>query len=257
MDIVIIGKVLQRLLLPPGGFILFGLILTLYLFIYKQKGRTLAALTTFFLYILSISPVAFCLIRPLESFCPPEPKVSGAPCEAVILLGGGAVKRADLSCGGSLGGAGAERLLTAAGLAEKEKLPLLISGGSWQQDGAAEAELSFKMLRALGVGGYGLILENKARTTNENARFSAAICGEKGYKKCYLVSSAYHMPRALLLFQKAFGPHGIVLVPFPCDYQTEEPPRFDAFSFLPDLNSLAVSTVAVKEYLGYLFALVS
>ncbi len=257
MDIVIIGKVLQRLLLSPGGFILVGFFLTVYLYAKRQKGRTAAALLTFFFYLFSLSPVAFCLIRPLESFCPPEPQVSGTPCDAVILLGGGAVRRADLAFGGSLGGAGAKRLLAAAGLAEKEKLPLLISGGSWQQDGVSEAELSFKMLRALGAGGYGLLVENKARTTQENARFSAAICGEKGYKKCYLVTSAYHMPRALLLFQKAFGPHGIVLVPFPCDYQTEEPPRFDAFSFLPDLSSLAVSTTAVKEYLGYLAALIS
>lgn len=255
MDRVILGKVLQGLLLPPGGFILLGLCLTIYLYIRKQRGRSVLLFITFFLYFFSTAPVAFCLLKPLELIYPPLAQPGSQSCQAVILLGGGAVSNAKLPAGGNLAGSSANRLLTAATLAQRQRLPIIVSGGALRPGGPVEAEVAAEALVNLGIGANQIIQEDRARNTQENADYVAALCKERGFKSCYLVTSAYHLPRAMFFFQKACKPLDISLVPLPCDYQVQDQPYFDGLSFLPSMDSLALSGLALKEYVGCLAGL--
>lgn len=60
------------------------------------------------------------------------------------------------------------------------------------------------------------------------------------------MTSAYHMPRSVLLFAR----EGVRVIPYPTDYKTDKDMVFDAFAFVPNINNLYNSAVALKEYYG-------
>ena len=94
-----------------------------------------------------------------------------------------------------------------------------------------------------------IITEEKSRNTYENARYAAAICREKGFKKPILVTAAYHMSRAGYVFQA----NGLNVTSFPAYRISSEKPRFTWRSFLPHYRSFVISSVAIREYLGTLY----
>ena len=59
------------------------------------------------------------------------------------------------------------------------------------------------VLRDLGIGSDRLILERKARNTAENAILAKELADPKPGQRWLLVTSAWHMPRAIGLFRKA------------------------------------------------------
>ncbi len=92
---------------------------------------------------------------------------------------------------------------------------LLISGGSGsllQEE--VEAELLGKYLISIGVNKDDILLESKSRNTYENALFSKELIQDNlSFKKILLVTSAIHMKRSLLCFNK----QGIAVIPFSVD----------------------------------------
>jgi len=62
-----------------------------------------------------------------------------------------------------------------------------------------------------------------------------------------LITSAYHMPRAIKTFQKA----GLSPIALPTDYQYEN--FYTILSFLPQAENLKKSNLAFHEYFGILF----
>lgn len=138
-----------------------------------------------------------------------------------------------------------ERVVVAFKLQKDTGLPLLISGGAPFSE-APEAEAAAAFLKELGVPENKLITEEKSRDTKENARFSLKICDEKGYKKIILLTSAYHLPRSVLLFSKAGTAE---IVPFPVARRSGGPRFFN--DYLP--GSGPDSRLALNEYLGLLY----
>ena len=55
----------------------------------------------------------------------------------------------------------------------------------------------------LGVDPARIIVEDQSRNTEENARFTAAIVHPEPKQRWLLVTSAFHMPRAIGVFEKA------------------------------------------------------
>jgi uncharacterized SAM-binding protein YcdF (DUF218 family) len=71
-----------------------------------------------------------------------------------------------------------------------------------------------------------------------------------------LITSAFHMPRALLIFEQ----EGIAVIPAPTDYLTVTAPEASVtwekllISLLPEAGNLEVTTRALKEYIGLIVA---
>ncbi|TIU18533.1 MAG: YdcF family protein, partial [Mesorhizobium sp.] len=82
--------------------------------------------------------------------------------------------------------------------------------------GEGDAETAPRLFAALGVTADRLILENRSRNTYENAVFTRELVTPKPGETWLLVTSAFHMPRAKALFDKA----GFATVPWPVDYRT-------------------------------------
>jgi uncharacterized SAM-binding protein YcdF (DUF218 family) len=98
----------------------------------------------------------------------------------------------------------------------------------------------------LGVPGEAITNEGKALNTIENIRNVRAIVGDG---RVALVTSAFHMPRALQLAARA----GLRAAAFPTDYQAVTENRLPWENWLPSVEGLRMSTAALKEIVALLF----
>ncbi len=95
-------------------------------------------------------------------------------------------------------------------------LRLLFSGG--QSDiidrGISVADAAREFYASMGVPPERVLYERAARTTYENAIFSALVPGVDKTQPWLLVTSAWHMPRSMALFRAA----GWNVTPYPVDF---------------------------------------
>ncbi len=239
----LLKKIIEAFVLPPGLYIVALAGMGHYLK-KRQMPAALACLALSGLMWVGSSKI-FCnaLMSPLEHAYSAPAKPEG---DVIVLL-----------CGGFRGGGKPfsaserlehgtlERAAAAFKLYKDTGLPVLISGGAPFSE-RPESEAAAAYLKELGVPENKLIREERSRDTEENARFSLKICGEKGYKKVILLTSAYHMPRSVLLFRKAGAAE---LVPFPVARRSGGP-RFYS-DYLPGGGLEARQ--AINEYLGLLY----
>ena len=110
-----------------------------------------------------------------------------------------------------------------------------------------EADAAGMVLRDLGIGSDRLLLERKARNTAENAMLAKQLADPKPGERWLLVTSAWHMPRAMGLFRKA----GFDVEAWPVDYRTAGPG--DAWIlFSSPVEGLRRLDFVVKEWVGLL-----
>jgi uncharacterized SAM-binding protein YcdF (DUF218 family) len=167
--------------------------------------------------------------------------------DVIVMLGAGATNDTnDVDGRGELSGFGANRLITTARLYKQTKLPIIVSGGAVFKDSGNEAEIAKRQLIALGVPEYKIFLENKSLNTEQNAKFTKKIMSLKKLKHPILVTSAFHMERAVLNFTRI----GIKVVPYPTDFQTNRNMSIYPNKFVP--ADFLNTRLALKEYLGIL-----
>jgi len=243
---IYILKFIAAFLLPPGLFVLLGIILSVYLWRRRQNfgcfAFSLSAVLTLLLYFSSTLLGAKLLGQPLENrYSQQEP----AAAQVIVVLGGGSVGSVpDGTERGGLMSAGAARL------AKQHSLPVLISGGQVFSDGASEALVAERILLQLGLPQEQIIVETQARTTKENAAYSAALCRERGYKNVLLLTSALHMPRSMQFFERYLGEQGIKVVAYPCDYTLNPQGKFNPRWLVPQLQAFDITCMALHEYVG-------
>lgn len=171
--------------------------------------------------------------------------------DGIVVLGGGMEGAINRARGGYELNNGGDRLVETAALAHRHPdAKVVISGGSGELilQGESDADSAPRLLIALGVDPTRLILENRSRDTYENAIFTRQMIQPKQGETWLLVTSAFHMPRAKALFDKA----GFPATPWPADYRTSG--REGIGLFVDNAtDSLQATTVAVREWIG-LFA---
>ncbi|RUV31421.1 MULTISPECIES: YdcF family protein [unclassified Mesorhizobium] len=196
------------------------------------------------LALSTLTSLGAMMLIPLEQRFPRPPlpeKVDG-----IIVLGGGLEGATNAVRGGyELNGAG-DRIVEAAVLARRfPTAKIVISGGTVQMlaEGEGDADTGPRLLTALGVTTDRLVLENKSRNTYENAVFTRELVTPKAGETWLLVTSAFHMPRATALFDKA----GFPTIPWPVDYMTTGKESIGAFF---PYSGLEVTTTAIREWIG-------
>src|SRR5262249_50634996 len=116
----------------------------------------------------------------------------------------------------------AERMTVVAELARRYPAArILFSGGSAAlifYEGN-EAEFAGQLLESFGIAHERIVLEDRSRNTVENAIFSKALANPKPGERWLVVTSAYHMPRAVGVFRKA----GFAVEAYPVDWRTRGP----------------------------------
>lgn len=171
--------------------------------------------------------------------------------DGIVVLGGGLEGAINKIRGGYELNSAGDRFVETAILARRyPDAKILVSGGSGELllDGEGDADTAPRLLTALGVAPERLILENKSRNTDENARFSMDLIKPQPGETWLLVTSAFHMPRSVGLFRKA----GFPVIPWPVDYRTS---GAEGIGFFVDnaADSLQNTTLGIREWIG-LFA---
>ncbi len=208
-------------------------------------GRLLIASGFALLYLVSISPVSDALIRPLERAYPPLDVTRKAKnADAIIVLGGGVRDLTWLGLAAEPSEMSLERVVAAVRLSHTEHLPLVLVGGNGDasKTGVSEAESMARAAAGLGVPRRDLIVIGKAQNTLESA---TAVRDRLKGKRIILVTSAFHMRRAVGLFNKK----GFQVIPAPCGYRGEQR-TLTSRSFIPRADCLSTSHAALGEYLS-------
>jgi uncharacterized SAM-binding protein YcdF (DUF218 family) len=214
-----LSKTVGVMLLPSNlmvGAGVAGLILLLTRF--YSIGRKLVAASLLLLAVCGFAPIGNLLLYPLESRFPPWDESRGAP-DGVIVLGGAIEPDLSAMHGTPVFGPSIDRLIAAAQLAHRyPNARILFSGGNGSLDStdpAREADFALPVFESLGISKDRLIMERRSRNTLENAEFSKALAAPKQGERWLLVTSAYHMPRAVGIFRKA----GFAVEPYPVDWR--------------------------------------
>lgn len=227
----------------PANFLLllalFGVVL-MWLGV-TRSGRALVSFVVALLLLISVVPVGGYMLAALEARFPAAP--DPADVDGIIVLGGAldaASYYANRGSGytGSIG-----RIIEAARLARRHpSARLIVAGGPELASGHSEAEAARDLLGELGVASDRIELETKSRNTSENAEFVKRIADPRRGQHWLLVTSAFHMPRAMGCFRAA----GFPIEAFPVDFQygAEAFPRFDLFDGLSEIK------YAIHEYVG-------
>lgn len=198
--------------------------------------------------------VSSLLIQSLEWRNLPQRELPDA--EAIILLGGSTQvptpprKTVEITEAG-------DRVLYAAHLYKEGKAPLIIATGgriSWLQNAPPEANSMKRLLTEIGVPASVIIEETQSLNTHQNAVYTQKILEKRGITRSLLVTSAVHMPRARLTFEK----QGIEVIPAPTDFlvtkmdwkQLQQTPQATLLNCIPQAERLQQTTRVLKEYLG-------
>ncbi len=232
-------------LLPPLSLVILlaaGLILR------RRRPRLsmsliLASATA--LYALSTPWMGGVLLKSLEISAPVRPEAL-ATADAIVILGGGRRVDAAEYGGDTLNGLSLERLRYAAHLHRASGLPLLVTGGRPGGGKLAEGEIMHAILR----DEYGIEarwVEDAALTTWDNARNAAALLQAAGVKRIALVTHAWHLRRAVPLFQAQD------LEVVPAGIQFSSTVLDSALDVIPTPVGLRDSTFALHEWLGILW----
>lgn len=232
-------RVIYAWLLPPGLF--FVLFCVAFFFFIKTKKNGWLVLPFIGMYLFSIYVVSSMLIKPLENWFkqPVIGDLNGA--QAIVILGGGSYYGVpDIDGQGQAAPCFANRLLAGIRLYKMLKVPIIISGTG------EEVKIAFRLLNVCGVEQKEIFTENRSQNTVQNAKFTKDLCQKNKFEKIILVTSASHLPRAAMLFQR----EGMHLIPYPTDYRTHGVKVMNLHVFTPTYESLSNSAVALKEYLG-------
>ncbi|MDU4961122.1 MAG: YdcF family protein [Sporomusaceae bacterium] len=202
----------------------------------------------FLIYLLSTVVIADSLIRSLETNHLPPVAVTA---DVIIVLGGGAtLDTPDVGGAGHLGAHAVSRLVTGIQLQRQLNVPLLVAGGQVFAFSGAEAQIMRRVAVGLGVPPERIIAETESLNTEQNARNVKKILKENGLQSPILVTSAFHMSRAVWFFER----QGVSVIPYPADYQVNQAGTFYWFQLLPNEGAFRNSCLALREYLGLLGA---
>lgn len=241
--------IFKQLLMPPGVFLLLILLAWL---CWSWRPRLAArglAIGLGGLWLMSLPVVVEYAARALER----EPALAevhwpqlAQRADVIVVLGSGR-EEADPAWGSDQPTATAlERMRYAARLHRASGLPLLLSGGLHYGRPPSEAGLMAESLqRDFGVPVRWL--EERSRTTWENALYSAELLREQGVRRVVLVTQASHMPRARWCFERA----GLEVVVAPLGF-VSVPNARPLGGWLPEGKALWQNTRLLNEALGQL-----
>lgn len=233
-------------ILPPGLFIVLLIILSVYLTKYSTRAAICVGVGTLIFYLLCTGFVAERLMGQLEKIYSPPEKIEETGADVIVLLGGGAIRDIkDVDGEGVLCASSSSRLLTAVRLQKKFNLPILLSGGQVYSDSASEALIYKRVLKSLGVPEDKILVEKESINTTQNAIFSAEILREKNLHHPIIVTSAFHMKRAVLNFSN----QGFEAIPYPTDFIVSQNPNFHYNKLRPQAEALLLNVTVMQEVL--------
>ena len=126
---------------------------------------------------------------------------------------------------------------------------IVFTGGSGRivYDGVTEASLAARLFESFGIARERIVLEDKSRDTDENARFTRELLQPKPDERWLLVTSAHHMPRSIGVFRAV----GFAVEAYPVDFPHRG--RVDLLRPSPmSATACAARDTEAREWVGLL-----
>jgi uncharacterized SAM-binding protein YcdF (DUF218 family) len=216
---------------------------------WQRLGRRLLGFGIAAFITVGLLPLGQWMIIPLEGRFSRADLGQGPPPTGIVILGGAEDSRADPPRELAGLNEAAERYTEAVALARRfPQARVVFTGGTAALllKGTGEFVTAGRLLEALGVDKTRLTLEGRSRDTYENAVFTKDLVKPAPGERWLLVTSGWHMPRAMGCFRRA----GFAVEPWPVDYRTNG--RYSLW--LSDRASEGLRQVdnAAREYAGLL-----
>jgi len=212
---------------------------------WRKTGRFFCFFVVFCFTVIAVFPVGNWAITPLENrfaFNPP------AHVDGIVVLGGDEMTQISDKRGQPTAHDSMRRYVWFKNMAQRYPgAKLVFTGGSgllMPYKGMFEADVARDLMEAIGMPTERVIFEKNSRNTFQNARFTADLVHPAPTENWLLVTSAFHMPRAIGCFRKA----GWNVYAAPTGYFTPGTYSFYfPFRFEEQMHLL---TIAFHEYVG-------
>jgi uncharacterized SAM-binding protein YcdF (DUF218 family) len=243
----ILSRLLGFFVIPSNTIAVFAGLGLLLLILRWRHAAKFAGLALSVLVVAALSPVGNMLFTPLEQRFPflayPD-----KPIDGIIILGGSYDTVSHSYQSEIVLQEDTYPVTVVPDLARRyPKAKIIFSGGTSDplKPGLSEAAIVKQIFISWGIPADRILTEEQSQTTEENARFTARMLRPTPQSRWLLVTSSYHIPRAMGAFRKAgfnvlafpAGPrtHGWVDFWWPSDTATDNLRRVD---------------LAVHEWLG-------
>jgi uncharacterized SAM-binding protein YcdF (DUF218 family) len=213
-----------------------------------RSGTAMAAVALVAVVLGALSPLGNMLLTPLEQRFPDK----GFPSQhldGIIILGGSY----DTVTHGYLSTIyleeDTEPMAIIPDLARRyPEARIIFSGGTdASTPGPSEAQIVKQYFVSFGIAADRILVEQRSETTEENARFTADLIHPTATARFLLVTSSYHMPRAMGAFRRA----GFNVIAFPVGSRTHGWSEFWRLAPTATDNMRRLD-IALHEWLGLL-----
>jgi uncharacterized SAM-binding protein YcdF (DUF218 family) len=242
----------KTVVLPPTSFFVLLFVGLLLRRRWPGLGRIFLSILLLVVYLATTPFLAGELMAPLQTFGPVDLENPDPEVEAILVLGAGVYFDAPEyrpSEGTEMGvdapdSLSLQRAEYAAYLAKATGKPVMVSGGPTDlSDGRTLAQvMQITLQRDFGVSVRWV--EDRSDNTKTNVMLSASLLREQGIRRIYLVTHAWHMPRAIIAFEQS----GIDVVPAPTRFVSRS--EMELQDFVPSAKALLMNFYAIHEWLG-------
>ncbi|HEX5697145.1 MAG TPA: YdcF family protein [Rhodoferax sp.] len=246
----IAAKLLAFLTQPPAwvAMLMVGAMLCLRRRPKMSQGLGWTAITL--LLLIGWEPLPDALLRRLESRHPALPAATDLKAYAGVVVLGGALEPAYVwtQPGQSALNDAAERMTEVLPLLRRQPgLRVLFTGGEGELFGTSlsEAARAEQFFTSQGIPAQQLLYESASRTTFENALLGKTVPGVNPAQPWLLLTSAWHMPRAMATFSKT----GWKVTAYPVDFRTGQHTPWTQYSMDKGARKWKL---ALHEWLGLL-----
>lgn len=215
---------------------------------WSRLRRVFAALAAGFILFNATIPAGNLINHAIERRFPANPALP-TEVDGIIVLGGAVDPEMTIARGQSAVGGSFDRVIAFADLADRfPDARLVYSGGShaWVA-GVGEAEVVAPLLERLGVDTDRVLFEADSRNTHQNATYSLKLAAPKPDETWVLITSGYHMPRAVGTFRQAGWPQALIAYPVDFRFLPDYTPTWFSFNLRAGFGTL---NSALHEVLG-------
>ena len=228
----------------PFGIVFTLLILgVIFLYIKKEmQAKIFLSSSLFFLFLFSYPPFSNFLVQNLENQY--QKYDYKQDIQYIHVLGNGHNTDETQPISSHVSDAGTKRVLEGVIIHKQIPNSKIIFTGYAGDTNTTNAVMNSKLALALGVSQESMIINGSPTDTREEAEFMKTIVESEPF---ILVTSATHMPRSMMLFE-SLGLHPIAA---PTNFYKSE---FDGLFKAPNTTAFKITTTAMHEYIGILWA---
>lgn len=236
-----LSQLLPPLVLPLGAALILATIGVV------SRRRWLTTTALILLYLASTSITSRPLARFMEGGSERALAAAAPTADAIVVLSGGRLVAPGPDAVSEW--RGANRFFGGLELFDAGKAPWLVFTGGWsprRPEAPTEGHVLAAWAERWGVAADRILVTERVTNTAEEAVAVAALMEPYDVRRVLLVTSAFHMQRARVLFERA----GLEVIAFPVDFQVSEHRRVGIASLLPGANALRLNELSLREALA-------